>query len=317
LRALAAELILAAALAGGGALAVDRRAAAREAAAEAAYPPTGRMLDADGHRVHAHVEGDGPDLILIHGANGNTRDFTFRLIPRLRDRFRVIAMDRPGLGWSGDAGAAGIDPRVQARILARAAARLGARRPIVLGQSYGGAVAMAWPGAFPDTAALVIVSGATMPWAGGLGPWYTVPASALGGATLLPMVTALAPYGMAAGLLTKIFAPDPVPEGYADHIGLPLVLRRRPLRTNARQVNGLKPHLIEMSGGYPHLTLPVEIVHGGVDRIVPADIHAVPLAARLPGAALDLIAGAGHMPHQTHADRVIAAIDRARLRAGL
>lgn len=312
---MAIDLILAAALAGGGALAVGRRAAAREAAAEAAFPPTGRMIDAGGYRVHVHVEGQGPDLVLIHGANGNTRDFTFGLIPQLRDRFRVIAMDRPGLGWSQDAGDPGIDPREQARILRSAAAQLGVRRPVVLGQSYGGSVAMAWALADRDTAGLVIVSGATMPWQGGLGPWYTVPASRTGAATLVPLVSAFAPYNRAAALMTTIFAPDPVPPGYAEHIGVPLVLRRQPLRINARQVNGLKPHLIEMAAEYPRLTLPVEIVHGAEDTIVPAGIHALPLADRLRAAALDVIAGAGHMPHHTHADRVIAAIDRARLRA--
>jgi pimeloyl-ACP methyl ester carboxylesterase len=314
---LVSELILAAALAGGTALAVDRRARAREAAAERAYPPTGRMIDAGGLSLHVHVEGQGPDLVLIHGANGNTRDFTFRLTPRLRDRYRVVAMDRPGLGWSQDAGPAGIDPREQARLLRVAAGRLEVRRPIVLGQSYGGAVAMAWALADPDTAALVVVSGATMPWQGGLGPWYSVPASRLGAATLLPLICAFAPYRAMAGLLPTIFDPDPVPERYADHVGVPFVLRRRALATNARQVNGLKPHLIEMAAGYPGLGLPVELVHGALDRIVPADIHARPLAAILPAAALDLVPDAGHMPHHTHTDRVIAAIDRARLRAGL
>lgn len=314
---MAIDLILAAALAGGGALAVERRAAARESAAEAAFPPTGRMIDAGGRRVHVHVEGQGPDLILIHGANGNTRDFTFGLMPRLRDRFRVIAMDRPGLGWSQDAGEPGIAPREQARILRLAAEQLGVRRPLVLGQSYGGSVAMAWALDDRDTAGLVIVSGATMPWDGGLGPWYTVPASRTGAATLLPLVAAFAPYRHAGTLMAKIFAPDPVPPGYDAHIAVPLVLRRRPLHTNARQVNGLKPHLIEMAADYPRLTLPVEIVHGAEDRIVPARIHALPLAERLASATLDVISGAGHMPHHTHADRVIAAIDRARLRAVL
>jgi pimeloyl-ACP methyl ester carboxylesterase len=176
---------------------------------------------------------------------------------------------------------------------------------------------MAWAVGGPDTAALVVVSGATMPWEGGLGPWYTIPASRAGAATLVPLVSALAPYDRAAGLMTTIFAPDPVPAGYAAHIGVPLVLRRRPLRTNARQVNGLKPHVTAMAAVYPRLTLPVEIVHGSLDRIVPPQIHALPLADLLSGASLDLIDGAGHMPHHTHADRVIAAIDRARLRAGL
>jgi pimeloyl-ACP methyl ester carboxylesterase len=72
-----------------------------------------------------------------------------------------------------------------------------------------------------------------------------------------------------------------------------------------------------MARDYPRLSLPVEILHGIADTIVPADIHALPLSRRLPDARLTLIDGAGHMPHHTHPDAIIAAIDRARLRAGL
>jgi len=44
-------------------------------------------------------------------------------------------------------------------------------------------------------------------------------------------------------------------------------------------------------------------------------VHSGPLSERLATVNLDVIPGAGHMPHHTHADRVIAAIDRAIARA--
>lgn len=302
---------------GGAALATSRRAARREAAAEAAFPAQGRLIEAGGVTVHAEVAGSGPDLILIHGANGCTRDFTFALVDRLRDRFRVVALDRSGLGWSQDAGAAAISPLAQADILRAACAQLGVTRPIVLGQSYGGSVAMAWALRDPATAALVIVSGATMPWPGGLGLTYRLTAQPLAAATLFPLVTAWATEAQVGRVLTGIFAPDPVPPGYAEHAGIALALRRRSLKVNARQVNGLKPHVQAMAQDYPGLTLPVEIVHGTADTIVPAQVHALPLSRLLPDACLTLIDGAGHMPHHSHPETVIAAIDRARLRAGL
>lgn len=76
--------------------------------AETSYPPTGQLLTVEGHTVHAHVEGHGPDLILIHGASGSTRDFTFSFVERMKGRYRVIAFDRPGLGWSDDIGPDGV-----------------------------------------------------------------------------------------------------------------------------------------------------------------------------------------------------------------
>src|SRR6056297_145014 len=52
------------------------RAGVHEARAEAAYPPKGRFVTVDGTRVHGVVmgqsAGDAPDLVLIHGASGNT-----------------------------------------------------------------------------------------------------------------------------------------------------------------------------------------------------------------------------------------------------
>jgi pimeloyl-ACP methyl ester carboxylesterase len=47
---------------------------------------------------------------------------------------------------------------------------------------------------------------------------------------------------------------------------------------------------------------------------VPLDIHSAPLAKLLPNVLLTVIPGAGHMPHHSHAEVVIAAIDRAALR---
>jgi len=301
---LAASLFIAAALIGGSAAVVNRRVSARTAAAEAAFPPTGRMLRVNGRAVHADVSGTGPDVVLIHGASGNTRDFTFDLARRLAARYRVIVFDRPGLGWSDDAGQDGISPQGQARILRDAARQLGAERPVILGHSYGGAVAMAWALQDADgTAALVLLGGATMPWPGGLGGWYSLTSGRLGRAVAVPLVSA--------------FAPDPVPVGYAEYVGAGLTLRPASLGTNARQVNGLRPFIVEMSQAYARLAMPVEIVHGTADTIVPADIHAIPLSTLLPDAALTLLPGIGHMPHHADPDAVLAAIDRAAARARL
>jgi len=316
-RKLAASLLAVTVLLGGSAAFIGARALDRERKAEAAFPPAGRLIEAKGLNVHAVVTGEGPDLVLLLGASGSTREFTFALVDRLKDRYRVIALDRPGHGWSDDAGPNGISPLVQADILQAAAAVVGVRRPIVLGQSYGGAVAMAWALRDSETAALVIVSGATMPWPGGIEAIYRINSSMLGGAVVVPLITALAPLSKAETVIAGIFAPEPVPPGYAAHIGPEMSLRRDTLRANARQVAALKPYLLEMALDYGKLALPVEIVHGTADTIVPAATHAEPLSRVLPDARLTLIDGAGHMPHHTHPEAVIAAIDRARLRAGL
>ena len=299
-----------------------RRARLREEAAEAAHPPRGMLIRVRGDFgqtvIHAEIRGDGPDLILIHGASGSSREFTFQLMDRLKGRFRVIAFDRPGLGWSEDMGDAGVSPQGQVAALRQAAERLRVHRPIILGQSYGGAVAMAWALAAPqEVAALVIVSGATNPWTGGLGGWYRLTRTRFGRALAVPLVTAWAGSRLPRRTIASIFTPDEMPKGYADHIGVGLTLRRAVLSANARQVNGLLPHVRDMAPRYRRLDLPVEIIHGTADTIVPIGVHAEHLVRQVPGANLTRLEGAGHMPHHTHPDEVIAAIHRAAARAGL
>jgi acetate CoA/acetoacetate CoA-transferase beta subunit len=99
--------------------------------------------------------------------------------------------------------------------------------------------------------------------------------------------------------------------------GMGLILRRSSLDTNSLQVNALRDYLVEMSEDYPRLALPVEIVHGTEDRLVPPDVHAIPLSKLIPGAVLTLLPGVGHMPHHADPEAVVAAIDRAAARAGL
>jgi pimeloyl-ACP methyl ester carboxylesterase len=296
--------------------ATQLRLQARDHAARAAHPPTGQFVTVDGLQVHLQIAGSGPDLVLIHGANGNLREFTFALMDRLSDRFRVIAVDRPGLGYSdplpdNDATVAG-----QARVLRAAVAQIGVEKPVVLGQSYGGSVALAWAIQAPP-AALVLVSSPSLPWPGELDPWYRITSSMFGRATLVPLASAFVPQSFVRRAIDGVFAPQAPPAGYADHLGIDLILRRISIEVNVSQINALRQQVEAMREDYPSLTLPIELVHGDADTIVPLHIHSQPLMDLIPNGTLTVLQGAGHMPHHTHADAVLAAIDRAHARAQL
>ena len=317
------SLILAALAAAGGVLTL-RTADRRAAAAEAAHPPSGQFLEVDGTPVHAWVLGEGPDVVLIHGAFGSLRDFTFDLAHRLSQRYRVIAFDRPGLGYSGRTdpaygrafASAAESPAEQAALLATAARQLGAGNPIVVGHSMGGIVAMAWA-LDHDPAAVVMLAGVALPWPGDLGWIYQVNGTSLGGGLVTPLLSAWAPTTRLRDGVRATFAPQPMPEGYADHIGAYMPIRLPAFRANARQVNTLRPHVVEMERRYPALTLPIEIVHGEADTTVPIAVHSGPLSRMIPSAALTILPGVGHMPHHADPDAAVAAIDRAATRAGL
>ncbi len=303
----------------------------RAAQAEAAYPPLGQFVAVTGGQVHYVQEGSGPHVILLHGAGGNLREFTFDLMGRLTDRYTVTAFDRPGLGYTdrvpgvaeGLTATEGDSPQDQAAMLREAALSIGITDPIVVGHSFGGIVAYAWAVAGLDedspvnAKAVVSLAGVTMPWPGGLDRYYTVNGSALGGVLTIPAISALVPQSVVSSSIEATFAPQSAPEGYGDYIGAGLTLRPNSMRANIRQVNTSRPQVVELAKRYPELSLPIEIVHGEEDKTVPIHVHAEEVAKIIPQVNTTRLPGVGHMPHHAEPDVVVDAIDRAAADAGL
>lgn len=297
--------------------------------AEKAYPPLGQIVETSGGQVHYVQRGSGPHLILLHGAGGNLREFTFDLMDRLTDDYTVTAFDRPGLGYTdrvpgiatGVFTSEGDSPQAQAAMLREAAANLGIINPIVAGHSFGGIVSYAWAVAGLDedspvnAKAVVSVAGVTMPWPGDLGWYYRVNGHAIGGAVTIPLIAALVPQSMVDDSIAATFAPQSPPEGYSDYIGGGLALRPETIRANARQVNTSRAQVVILSARYPELTLPIEIVHGTEDLTVPIHVHAEEVIKIVPSATLTRLEGVGHMPQHADPAAIVAAINRAADRA--
>jgi pimeloyl-ACP methyl ester carboxylesterase len=297
------------------------KAARHEARSVASYPPLGRFVEIDGTRVHFVQEGQGPDLVLIHGASGNLRDFAFDLVGRLRDRYRVTVFDRPGLGYTERLDRDGASIFEQADLLAAATDALGIQAPIVLGHSYGGAVALAWATRIEtgaqSPAALVLLAAASNPWDGGISTYYRILSHPLGQRIAVPLLAAWVPDRVVTDTIAQIFAPQPTPPGYADYIGAGLTLQRRALRENALQRAGILDEVSQMVPDYADIDMPVEILHGDADTTVWLSIHSEPLSRQIAGANLVAMPGVGHAPHHADPDAVVAAIDRAARAAAL
>ena len=137
----------------------------REARIEARYPPIGQTVQVNGKNIQAYVTGSWPDLVMIHGSSGNMRDLILALEDTLSPHFRMIILDRPGLGYSDSLSSDGDTFIDQAMILRDAAKQLGAEKPIVLGHSLGGIISMAWVTQAPDDlSALALISPVVMPF---------------------------------------------------------------------------------------------------------------------------------------------------------
>ncbi|WP_170844433.1 alpha/beta fold hydrolase [Aliiruegeria lutimaris] len=279
---------------------------------------TEHFIEIGGKRIHAHIEGSGPDVILIHGASMNARDFTFGFVQKLSQHCQVIAFDRPGMGFSDPLHAHGESMSEQAAMLDAAAEALGIERAVIVGHSFGGGVAMAWGLEHPArVGAIVTVAGITMPWPETMEAFRRLASREPDGAALVPVISVVTSRAFTHSTLETIFAPQPVPAGYGDFLVLPPERRRPSFRANTRQIASLAPQVAEMAKRYPALDLPVEVLHGTHDAVGSVMVHARQMARRLPDARLTELAGIGHMPHHVSPDPVLAAIIRAVARAGL
>lgn len=292
-------------IAGGLALAACRPAKPMSTSGTA-----GTSVDVDGVPIHLTRSGRGPAVCLVHGASGNLNDMTFRLAPALAGRFEVIAVDRPGQGLSGLPQGGGVSIRRQAALLRGALARIGIERPVLVGHSYGGSVALAWAVDAPETiSALVLLAAPSQVWEGGLGLTNDLLASPLTGPPMAHAIAAMVTRGFAERTLASVFAPQTPPAGYLDHLDLNLLLQPRGLRENARQLVALKEEIRPMVPAYPRLPMPIELLHGDADQTVGLDIHSRPFARQVGHARLTVLRGAGHMLHQVATSEVVARID--------
>lgn len=293
------------------------KAGRNEARAVAEYPPAGQFIEVNGTRVHYIDEGSGPVVVLLHGSGGNLNDWTFDMVARLSDRYRVIAFDRPGLGYTDMVGR-NTPLADQARLLADSAVALGADRPMVVGHSFGGAVAMAWGVERPDAlAGLVILAGVSNPWEGGVSTYYRFLSHPVAGPVMANLLAAWVPERVVTDSVEAVFAPQSAPDGYGAHFGPGLTLRRFSLLENAQQRVSLLPQVTAMVPRYPDVSVPTEILHGDEDKTVGLGVHAVPLVDQLPDATLTVLDGVGHMPQHAAPRALVEAIDRLATRAGM
>lgn len=278
-----------------------------------AHPPRGRRIDVGGLRQHVVEIGDerGLPLVLLHGAGCNLEDLRLALGERLATRHRVILVDRLGQGWSESRGRQSSSPAVQAAILRDVLDRLGVARAVLVGHSWGGALALAFALDHPRrTAGLVLLAPPTHP---GLRRrirrLYRILAAPVFGwlfthTLALPLAAATFGTGIRAA-----FAPQLPPRHYLEDSAAFLLLRPAAFLANARDMADLQGFLTRQALRYRELVAPTVIVQGDCDEVVLIEKHAKALAAAVPQAKLLILPGVGHMPHYAAIDRVVAEIE--------
>ncbi len=285
---------------------------------EQTYPPVGEFARIEGLRLHYKMVGTGPALVLIHGASTSLRDFDASILEPLSRSHRVIAIDRPGHGYSDRPPGDWPDPAKQARLIHALLKQLGVEEPLLVGHSWSGSLVLAFLLDFPaDAAGGVLLAGGSHPWEGGVA-WYNDLAS-------LPVVgdlfawTLAYPLGSLAldGAVARVFDPNTVPGDYKQRTGIRLSLRPKAFLANAQDISRLSDFLATQSRRYGDISRPLLMVTGGEDRIVPSWNHADRLVQQVVDAERVELEASGHALHHAYPTRVVDLIEAFsnRLRA--
>ena len=284
---------------------------------ESANPPGGTFVRVVGGRLHlydikARGTEQGPPILLLHGATSNARDMVVALAGPLSEHRRVIAVDRPGHGWSDrPGGRADASPARQADLVAEALGELGVERVVVVGHSLAGAAATSLALNHGEcVAGLVLLSAVTHPWPGGIAWYYRLAATPILGRLFVD--TIMTPVG-AWGLETAAagsFSPSAGPADYADATSAALVLRPDEFRWNGQDVAALKAFVTAQAPRYHEIDVPCAIIASAEDTVVSTDIHSRSIARQIEGSRLMVLQGMGHQIHYAARATVLVEIDR-------
>lgn len=273
---------------------------------EGTLPPEGladagsRFVEVNGLRVHYKEAGAGePVLILLHGFGASL--FSWEgVMGQLSGHARVIAFDRPAFGlterplpgeWGGENP---YSPQAQVDLVFGLMDALGVERAILAGNSAGGTVALNAAFSHPERVqALILVDAAI--YTGGGSPDWARPLLATPQMRHLGPLIARRIREQGRAFIERAWH-DPAaipPETYAGY--------ERPLQaenwdvalwelTAASRPPGLAERL-------PELDLPVLVVSGDDDRIVPTS-DSLRLGEEIPGAQVVIFPECGHVPHE-------------------
>ena len=288
---------------------------------EGKYPPRGDFVDVETARIHfltrkkvANIENQGnAPVVLIHGSSGSSADMELAFFDAFPDDIDLYAFDRPGIGWSKTklSPLEMSNPMKQAEAIHMAVKKLKLDKPIIVGHSWGGAVAIAYAKQFGnEISGAVSLAGVAYPWKGPYG-WYDVLLTTpvfnhiFTRLFLNKMGQLYVPLSIKA-----IFEPEAARGDYREAAQAEIILRPSTIINNSYYSLNLRRHLKTMSEKYNDIKIPLLIVAGNRDYIVHSKSQSERLHNEVTGSEYILFKGAGHMPHHTQTQILAEKIGR-------
>ena len=279
-------------------------------------PPPGKFVTIDGNRIHYVERGQGRPILFVHGLGGT--QFHFRpLYAGLEKDFRLIAVDRPGSGYSTRRGLAPVSPREQAAFLAKFIGEIGLEKPLLVGHSLGGAVALAVALDHGDRiSGLALISPLTQR-EDRVAPEFAPLRIRSPLRRRLIAHTLAVPRSIKAGpaTLAFVFGPQQPPADYAIAGGAMSVLTPEHFFASSTDFGAVDKTMREQQGRYGELDMPVGVIFGTADRVLDWERHGKGVVSKIRGLDFETLEGIGHMPQYAETGRVEAFIRRIAERA--
>jgi pimeloyl-ACP methyl ester carboxylesterase len=279
----------------------------REPAPE--LPPPGRRVAlASGVGVNVLEEGEGPPVVLVHGLPGTAYEWRSTSAALAQRGRRAIAYDRVGYGGSDPRPDGAFSVESNAAELLALLEALGLEQVTVVGWSYGGATAIVAAQRDPSRMARVLLVGSAGP---GMETVRPPPALAriVFSSPVLRWLHAVPPLARAAqaSASRQAFSEGPEPDWWRPGLAANFARPHTPVSWRSEGEAMWAAPMPDPAG----LALPVVVVHGDDDRLVPVEVGQE-LARRAPNARLVLVPGGSHMLPITHAGLLADEITAAR-----
>jgi pimeloyl-ACP methyl ester carboxylesterase len=279
-----------------------RRIAAQ---AERLVPAAGKFIDIDGNRIHYVDEGEGPPIVFVHGLGAQLLQFRHPLFDRLGG-YRLIALDRPGSGYSVRAKGASARLTEQARVIRRFIEVLGLEKPLLVGHSLGGMVALATALDHPQAISGIVLLAPLTRYQDTVPPEFKAlyirsPLKRWLMANTLAIPTSMK---YAPQTLAFIFGPQASHADYPIKGGGWVGLRPAHFYGAVSDFTAIEQDLPALEKRYGEIGMPAGILFGTADRVLDHARHGLGMEGAIPGLELEILDGIGHMPHYAATDQV-------------
>lgn len=234
-----------------------------------------------GLRVAYRRDGEGPALLLLHGAVCDSRVWRLQL-EEMSDEFTVVAWDAPGCGDSSDPPETFRLPEY-ADCLAGVIDALGLGRPHVLGHSWGSGLALELYRRHPTIPASLLLVGGYAGWAGSL------PADEVARRLEFALEAASRAPGEFEPTSMKGLFSDAMPPDRVDEL-VTIMSEIRPAGTRTMAHALAEADLRDVLG---HIEVPTLLLYGEDDERSPLSV-AAQLEAAIPTSSLVILPGLGH-----------------------